>query len=77
VSAPGAPPIVVVGSTGDPVTPYAWARSLAHQLDRGVLLTRTGYGHTAYGFSSCVRTDVDRYLLTRQPPAAATTCASN
>ncbi len=26
--ASGSPPIVVVGSTGDPVTPYRWAQSL-------------------------------------------------
>ena len=39
VAAPGAPPILVVGTTGDPATPYAWAVSVAHQLARGVLLT--------------------------------------
>jgi pimeloyl-ACP methyl ester carboxylesterase len=77
VAAAGSPPIVVVGSTGDPVTPYAWAVALAHELDHGVLLTRTGYGHTGYGFSSCVRTDVDSYLLTTKPPVAGTTCPSN
>ena len=30
---PGAPPIVVVGTTGDPATPYAWAKALAGELD--------------------------------------------
>ena len=42
----GAPPIVVVGSTGDPATPYAWAKSLADQLESAVLVTRKGEGHT-------------------------------
>lgn len=77
VTAAGSPPIVVVGSTEDPVTPYAWAEALAHQLAHGVLLTRVGYGHTGYPFSSCVRTDVDQYLLTGTPPPAGTTCESN
>jgi pimeloyl-ACP methyl ester carboxylesterase len=77
IEAKGSPPIVVVGSTGDPVTPYVWAQALANQLDRGVLLTRVGLGHTGYGFSSCVRSAVDRYLLTLQPPAPGTRCASD
>ncbi|HWW53337.1 MAG TPA: alpha/beta hydrolase, partial [Acidimicrobiales bacterium] len=54
-SAPGAPPIVVVGSTGDPATPYAWAQSLARELTSGVLLTRQGEGHTGYQSSACIR----------------------
>jgi pimeloyl-ACP methyl ester carboxylesterase len=77
ITAPGTPPIVVVGSTGDPVTPYAWARHLAAQLSKGVLLTRVGEGHTGYGASSCVRAAVDRYLVDLEPPAAGTRCASD
>ncbi len=76
VHASGSPPIVVVGSTGDPVTPYAAARSLAGELDRGVLLTRVGEGHTGYLASTCVRSKVDTYLVTGQPPAAGTRCDS-
>jgi pimeloyl-ACP methyl ester carboxylesterase len=37
--APTAPPILVIGSTGDPATPYAWAKALAQQLPRATLLT--------------------------------------
>ena len=48
IHAAGSPPIVVVGSTGDPVTPYRWAQSLAAELSHGVLLTRVGDGHTGY-----------------------------
>jgi pimeloyl-ACP methyl ester carboxylesterase len=77
IHADGTPPIVVVGSTGDPITPYAWAKALASQLQHGVLLTRTGYGHTAYGASSCIRTDVDNYFLHLQVPAKGTTCPSD
>ncbi|MGO1198713.1 MAG: alpha/beta hydrolase, partial [Dermabacteraceae bacterium] len=51
ISAEGAGPIVVVGTTGDPATPYAWAENLSTQLDDAVLLTFEGNGHTAYGRS--------------------------
>jgi pimeloyl-ACP methyl ester carboxylesterase len=77
IRAAGSPPIVVVGSTGDPVTPYPWAEALAHQLEHGVLLTRVGDGHTAYMFSSCIRTDVDTYLIDLTVPAAGTRCRSD
>jgi pimeloyl-ACP methyl ester carboxylesterase len=75
--ASGSPPIVVVGSTGDPVTPYSWSQALAAQLTHGVLLTRVGDGHTGYGSSSCIRTQVDRYLITLAAPAPGTRCPSN
>ncbi|MHB8458454.1 MAG: alpha/beta hydrolase [Candidatus Limnocylindrales bacterium] len=73
----GAPPILVVGSTGDPATPYAWAVALAHQLVSGVLITRTGEGHTGYAFSACVRAAADTYLLSLRPPAPGTTCPTS
>ena len=75
--APGAPPILVVGSTGDPATPYAWAKALAKQLPRATLLTRTGPGHTAYRASSCIRRWADRYLQTLRMPPAGTVCPSD
>jgi hypothetical protein len=73
VRAAGAPPILVVGTTGDPATPYAWATALASQLDSGVLLTREGEGHTAYTKSSCIDGSVDAYLLELKVPTD-TTC---
>lgn len=64
VAAPGARPILVVGTTRDPATPYEWAQSLAKELDSGELLTYVGDGHTAYRRgSSCVDAAVDGYLL--------------
>ncbi len=74
--ATGAPPILVVGTTGDPATPYAWAQKLAQELSSGVLLTRTGEGHTAYGKSACIDGLVDAYLLTLAVPSAGTICPS-
>nr|WP_306420703.1 alpha/beta hydrolase [Arthrobacter sp. JCM 19049] len=37
--ADGAGDILVIGTTGDPATPYHWSESLAKQLQGGVLLT--------------------------------------
>ncbi|MCP9987098.1 alpha/beta hydrolase [Streptomyces sudanensis] len=69
ITAEGAPPIVVVGTTRDPATPYKWARSLAAQLSSGTLLTYDGDGHTAYGRGSdCVDTAINTYLLEGTPP---------
>jgi len=70
----GAPPILVVGTTADPATPYAWAKALAHQLSSGVLLTHVGVGHTAYGDSSCVRRIADAYLISLKVPKSGTVC---
>ncbi|MFD1720919.1 alpha/beta hydrolase [Amnibacterium endophyticum] len=75
VQAVGSPPIVVLGSTGDPATPYRWAQALAEQLPKGVLLTRVGQGHTAYGRGvACIDDRVDAYL-TRGAVPAAVRCA--
>jgi pimeloyl-ACP methyl ester carboxylesterase len=73
--ATGAAPILVVGTTRDPATPYEWARKVARQLDRGRLLTYVGDGHTAYHRgSSCIDRAVDRYLVEGRLPAAGTRC---
>ena len=40
-TADGAPPIVVVGTTRDPATPYVWAERMASTLKSGVLITAT------------------------------------
>ncbi|GAA1147103.1 pimeloyl-ACP methyl ester carboxylesterase [Kitasatospora gansuensis] len=76
IRAAGAAPIVVVGTTRDPATPYAWAQSLAGQLESGRLLSYDGDGHTAYGrHNTCVDGAVNRYLLGGDAPAAGTRCA--
>jgi pimeloyl-ACP methyl ester carboxylesterase len=75
IRAPGAPPIVVVGTTHDPATPYSWAQALAAELQSGHLLTAVGTSHTAYGRSNeCVDQNVDRYLLELAVPAPGTSC---
>lgn len=77
-SAPGAAPILVVGTTGDPATPYEGAEKMAEELGKGVgvLVTNEGEGHGAYGTSSCVTATVDAYLLDGKVPAYGKTCSS-
>jgi pimeloyl-ACP methyl ester carboxylesterase len=73
-SAAGAPPIVVVGTTGDPATPYPWAVALAKELKSGILITHEGEGHTAFESSSCVQRSVDLYLVDLTVPRKGLTC---
>jgi pimeloyl-ACP methyl ester carboxylesterase len=75
ISATGSGPIVVVGTTRDPATPYAWAQQLAAELKDGHLITYNGDGHTAYMRSnSCVNDAVDGYLLKGTIPSAGLHC---
>ena len=74
-SAPGAKPIVVVGTTRDPATPYQQAVRLSKELDSGVLLSRDGDGHTAYNSGNeCIRNAVDNYFVNGTVPAKGTMC---
>ena len=75
IHAKGAAPILVVGTTGDPATPYAWSQTLADQLESGRLLTWEGNGHTAYGRAgACVQKAVDTYLISGTVPKEGLTC---
>jgi hypothetical protein len=64
----------VVGTTGDPATPYQQAVSLAKILSGATLLTFEGEGHTAYGSSDCVNQYVEDYLLGDKLPASELLC---
>ncbi|MEU1286389.1 alpha/beta hydrolase [Kitasatospora sp. NPDC005856] len=77
VSAPGAAPVLVVGTTGDPATPVEGARTMAQQLGAGVGVTVTlqGEGHGGYNTGNpCLKQTVDAYLLDGTVPADGTTC---
>ena len=75
ITAAGSGPIVVVGTTRDPATPYKWAQGLASELENGHLITFDGDGHTAYRRSnSCVDNAVDAYLLAGTVPLAGLKC---
>ncbi|MEU7381294.1 MULTISPECIES: alpha/beta hydrolase [unclassified Streptomyces] len=76
IEARGAAPIVVVGTTRDPATPYRWAQALSRQLASGRLLTLDGDGHTAYRRGSgCIDSAINTYLLQGTPPANGKRCS--
>lgn len=76
IEAKGAAPILVVGTTRDPATPYTWAQSLAEQLSSATLLTYVGDGHTAYGRGSvCIDSTINRYLLEGTSPPKGKRCS--
>ncbi len=76
IEAKGAAPIVVVGTTRDPATPYRWARALSAQLSSARLLTYEGDGHTAYGRgSTCIDSTINAYLLRGTPPTDGKRCS--
>jgi len=73
--AAGAPPILVIGTTNDPATPFSWAEGLANTLDSGVLLIYDGEGHTAYTRSNaCIADTVDEFLVDDIVPPAGKRC---
>ena len=75
IAASGSGPILVVGTTNDPATPYVWARNMARELQNGHLITYHGEGHTAYNKSnSCVNDAVDDYFVSGTVPTSDPDC---
>lgn len=73
--AEGSNDILVIGTDGDPATPYQSSVNLAEQLDNGVLLTWEGEGHTAYGTAGpCIEDAVDNYFINDEVPEDGLTC---
>ncbi|MGY1603295.1 alpha/beta hydrolase [Geodermatophilus sp. SYSU D00815] len=72
--AEGSAPILVVGNSGDPVTPLPGAVDMAEELESGVLLTWQGQGHTSYPKTPCVTDAVDAYLIDLTAPSDGLTC---
>ena len=71
----GAAPIVVIGTTRDPATPYEEAVALADQLESGVLISRDGDGHTGYNSGNdCVDEAVESYLVEGTVPEDGLEC---
>jgi pimeloyl-ACP methyl ester carboxylesterase len=62
-------PIVVIGTTGDPATPYEWAKGLSNLLTNSHLISLTGEGHTGQGQgNACVDDQIDDFYLTGKAP---------
>jgi len=75
ITAPGTPPILVVGTTKDPATPYEQAQALAGQLSAGVLLTVAGSQHTSFAAgNACADRVITRFLVTGRAPASGARC---
>ena len=76
ITAQGAAPIVVIGTTNDPATPYSMAQGLSGQLASGVLVTVEGWNHTAYrrGANQCVTRAVEDYFVKGTVPADGLMC---
>ena len=68
-------PIVIIGTTGDPATPYQWAQGLNKILTNSVLLSLTGDGHTGQGQGNgCIDKSVDSFLLIGTVPRNYSMC---
>lgn len=68
-------PILVIGVTEDPATPYAWSEALTEQLGTARLLTRDGAGHISYSSGNgCIVEAANRYLLEGTLPEEGTVC---
>jgi pimeloyl-ACP methyl ester carboxylesterase len=68
-------PIVIIGTTGDPATPYEWAQGLNKILTNSVLISLTGDGHTGQGQGNkCVDGQVDDFYLSDKSPKTSS-CA--
>jgi pimeloyl-ACP methyl ester carboxylesterase len=75
LTARGAPPILVIGTTRDPATPLVSATRLARSLDRGALLIADGEQHTSFlTGNTCVDRAVTRYLVDRDVPRRGARC---
>jgi pimeloyl-ACP methyl ester carboxylesterase len=66
-------PIVIIGTTGDPATPYEWAQGLNKLLTNSVLVSLTGEGHTGQGQgNACIDDQVDDFYITGKAPSTST-----
>jgi pimeloyl-ACP methyl ester carboxylesterase len=71
-------PILLIGNTVDPATPYWGSVAMSHDLARARLLTVKGYGHTEFtNPSACATDDEVRYLMTGALPPTGTVCQQN
>ena len=71
-----ATPVLIIGTTHDPATPYVWAQALSRYIKGSHLITLQGEGHTGYGRgSACVDNAVDNYLINLEIPSKNRICS--
>jgi pimeloyl-ACP methyl ester carboxylesterase len=69
--------MLLVGTRGDPATPYRWTLETAERLgSAAVVLDNKGEGHTGYASSKCVHRKVDDFLLYGSLPAGGSSCGA-
>ncbi|MGW3309356.1 alpha/beta hydrolase [Streptomyces sp. NPDC001073] len=67
--------MLLVGTRGDPATPYRWTVETAQRLgSSAVVLDNKGEGHTGYASSKCVHGKVDDFLLYGSLPPSGSSC---
>ncbi|MEU9338336.1 alpha/beta hydrolase [Streptomyces sp. NPDC048290] len=70
--------MLLVGTRGDPATPYRWTEQTARRLgEAAVVLDNKGDGHTGYASSRCVRSTVDAFLLYGSLPPNGSSCGDD
>jgi hypothetical protein len=67
-------PVLVVGNSFDPATPYHGAVTVSQLLPRSRLLTVHGWGHISLFLSTCADQAITRYLVDLTLPPAGTVC---
>ncbi|MFJ3878482.1 alpha/beta hydrolase [Streptomyces sp. NPDC090077] len=74
IDRPGAPRMLLVGTRGDPATPYEWTEETARRLGSAVVIDHKGDGHTGYASSACVRGYADDFLTYGKLPGGTRSC---
>jgi pimeloyl-ACP methyl ester carboxylesterase len=74
ITGAGAGPVVVIGTTGDPATPFASTVAMAEKLDDGRLIEVEANQHLGYGVNDCVVEAVNDYLIDLVAPEQRLEC---
>jgi pimeloyl-ACP methyl ester carboxylesterase len=70
-------PVIVIGTTNDPATPYQWAVKLSQIFGNSRLISLDSDGHTGYNRgSNCVDQAVEKYLISGEIPAENLRCSA-
>ncbi|MEU6091917.1 alpha/beta hydrolase [Streptomyces sp. NPDC047085] len=70
--------MLLVGTRGDPATPYRWTVETARRLGpSAVVLDNKGDGHTGYSSSTCVHRKVNDFLLYGSLPPSGSSCPAD
>jgi pimeloyl-ACP methyl ester carboxylesterase len=71
---PGAPPVLVLSTASDPVTPESGTQRTAQQLTAGISVAWQGGGHGALITSPCATAAAQHFLVDGRVPTDGTVC---